>query len=79
MKRFQWEHTEAATISEIFYKYQRNDDKRARVQSSLLWRQKPNIQLQMHGACLKIELVTPPWKALNVRNCVYRALWSCSG
>lgn len=58
MKRFQWEQTVAATISEIFYKYQRIDDERAGVQSSLLWRQKP--QLQMHGACLKMVFVTTP-------------------
>lgn len=36
MKYFKWEHTVAATVSKIFYKYQRNAAKRARVRSSLL-------------------------------------------
>lgn len=31
MKYFNWEHTVAATLSKIFYKYQRNADERARV------------------------------------------------
>lgn len=36
MKHFNLEHRVAAAISKILYKYQRNDERRAKVQSSLL-------------------------------------------
>lgn len=66
----------AAAISKKLYKYQRTDKRRAIVQSSLLLQQKPNIELQVTGVCMNIELQDHLFpKLLNVRNSLQR-LWA---